>query len=73
MSKEKGFLVITRKVNESLYLPDLDIEIVLVSTKGKQARIGIRASKDTYIIRTEKYNEGLDEDRKEQQLRRNLQ
>ena len=73
MSKDKGCLVITRKIDESLYLPDLDIEIVLVKIKGKQARIGIKASKDTYVIRTEKYNEGLDEDRKEQQLRRNLQ
>lgn len=47
-------LVLTRKIGESIAIDD-HIKIHIVQIKGKQARIGIEAPKDTKIHREEVY------------------
>ncbi len=47
-------LVLTRKLGESIAIDD-HIKIVVVSIKGKQVRLGIKAPKETKIHREEVY------------------
>ena len=46
-------LVLTRKANESIVLPDLGVTITLISTGGNRVRIGIEAPRDVIIRRGE--------------------
>jgi carbon storage regulator len=52
--KERGMLVLTRKLGESIAIDD-HIKIRVVQIKGKQVRLGIEAPKDTKIHREEVY------------------
>jgi len=47
-----GMLVLTRKLGESIVINN-DITITVVQIKGKQIRLGVKASPDTTIHRKE--------------------
>ncbi len=53
-------LVLTRKVGEGIAIGD-DIRIVVMAVKGKQVRLGIKASPQTAVHREEVYQKILDE------------
>ena len=53
-------LVLTRKIGETITIDD-HIKITVVQIKGKQARIGIDAPKETKIYREEIYQAIQDE------------
>jgi len=46
-------LVLTRKVGQSILLPELGIEIMVVRIAGEKVRIGIEAPADWRIVREE--------------------
>ena len=46
-------LVLSRKANEQIVLPELGIVIEVVSVKGKAVRIGIDAPRDIRVLRGE--------------------
>jgi len=48
-------LVLSRRVNESIFLETSDgsIEVTLTNINGNQARIGVRAPKSVVILREE--------------------
>ena len=56
-------LVLTRKVGEGIAIGD-DIKIVVMAIKGKQVRLGIRASATTIVHREEIYQRIQEENRK---------
>jgi len=56
-------LVLTRKVGEGISIGD-DIKIIVMQIKGKQVRLGIRASPDTVVHREEVYQRIQDENRR---------
>ena len=56
-------LVLTRKVGEGIAIGD-DIRIVVMQIKGKQVRLGIKASPNTVIHREEVYQRILEENKK---------
>ena len=45
-------LVLTRKVGEGIAIGD-DVKIIVMQVKGKQVRLGIKASPDTVVHREE--------------------
>ncbi len=47
-------LVLTRKVGEGIAIGD-DIKIIVMQIKGKQVRLGIKASANTVVHREEVY------------------
>lgn len=47
-------LVLTRKVGEGIAIGD-DIKVVVMQIKGKQVRLGVRASSSTVVHREEVY------------------
>ena len=47
-------LILTRKIGESLMIGD-DIKIAVLSIKGNQVRIGVRAPKEVAVHREEVY------------------
>lgn len=49
-------LVLTRKYNQSIMIGD-QIEIVIVDIKGDQVKVGIKAPRETTILRKEIYTE----------------
>lgn len=51
-----GMLVLTRKLGEAIQIGD-DIEIIVVSVKGDQVKLGINAPKNVEIFRKEIYLE----------------
>ena len=53
-------LVLTRKVGEGIAIGD-DIRIVVMQIKGKQVRLGIKASSSTAVHREEVYQKIHDE------------
>lgn len=53
-------LVLTRKVGEGIAIGD-DIKIVVMQIKGKQVRLGIKASSQTVVHREEVYQRIQDE------------
>ncbi len=55
-------LVLTRKVGEGISIGD-DIKIVVMQIKGKQVRLGIKASPNTVVHREEVYQRIQDENR----------
>ncbi len=55
-------LVLTRKVGERIAIGD-DIKIVVMQIKGKQVRLGIKASAATVVHREEVYQRIQDENR----------
>ena len=55
-------LVLTRKVGEGIAIGD-DIKIVVMQIKGKQVRLGIKASANTVVHREEVYQRIQDENR----------
>lgn len=55
-------LVLTRKVGEGIAIGD-DIKIVVMQIKGKQVRLGIKASSSTVVHREEVYQRIQDENR----------
>ncbi|MBI3862097.1 MAG: carbon storage regulator [Planctomycetia bacterium] len=46
-------LVLTRKLNESVYI-DGDIEVMIVAVRGNKVRLGFRAPADVSIQRKER-------------------
>ena len=56
-------LVLTRKIGEGIAIGD-DIKIVVMQIKGKQVRLGIKASPNTVIHREEVYQRILEENKK---------
>lgn len=59
-------LVLTRKVGEGIAIGD-DIKIVVMQIKGKQVRLGVKASATTIVHREEVYQRILDENREASQ------
>lgn len=55
-------LVLTRKVGEGIAIGD-DVKIVVMMVKGKQVRLGIKASPTTIVHREEIYQRIQDENR----------
>ena len=55
-------LVLTRKVGEAIAVGD-DIKIIVMQVRGKQVRIGIKASPSTAVHREEVYQRIQDENR----------
>lgn len=55
-------LVLTRKIGEGIAIGD-DVKIVVMQIKGKQVRLGIKASPSTAVHREEIYQKILDENR----------
>lgn len=55
-------LVLTRKVGEGITIGD-DIKIIVMQIKGKQVRLGIKASPDTVVHREEVFNRIQEENR----------
>ena len=53
-------LVLTRKVGEGIAIGD-DIKIIVMQIKGKQVRLGIKASPSTVVHREEVYQRIQDE------------
>ena len=53
-------LVLTRKVGEGIAIGD-DVKIVVMQIKGKQVRLGIKASANTMVHREEVYQRILEE------------
>lgn len=49
-------LVLSRRRNESIVLPELGITIVIVEIRGEKARIGIEAPKEISVHRSEVWN-----------------
>lgn len=46
-------LVLTRRENEKIIFPDVDISVEVVSISGSRARLGVRAPSDIRILRQE--------------------
>jgi carbon storage regulator len=46
-------LVLSRRLNEKIVLPGLDVTITVVAIKGGTVRIGIEAPPDVRIVREE--------------------
>ena len=55
-------LVLTRKVGEAIAVGD-DIKIIVMQVRGKQVRLGIKASPSTAVHREEVYQRIQDENR----------
>lgn len=55
-------LVLTRKVGEAIAIGD-DIKIIVMQVRGKQVRLGIKASSATSVHREEVYQRIQDENR----------
>lgn len=55
-------LVLTRKVGEGIAIGD-DVKIVVMQVKGKQVRLGIKASPTTLVHREEIYQRIQDENK----------
>jgi carbon storage regulator len=53
-------LVLTRKIGEGIAIGD-DVKIVVMQIKGKQVRLGIKASANTMVHREEVYQRILEE------------
>jgi carbon storage regulator len=51
--QEKRMLILSRHCDESIVLPQHDVEIVVVGIVGDKVRIGVRAPDTTVIYRTE--------------------
>ena len=50
---EKGNLIITRRIGESLIIGDNDVEVEVLGVRGNQVRLSIRADKNTSVHRKE--------------------
>ena len=57
-----SMLVLTRKVGEGIAIGD-DVKIIVMQIKGKQVRLGIKASPNTAVHREEVYQRILDENK----------
>lgn len=55
-------LVLTRKVGEGIAIGD-DVKIIVMQIKGKQVRLGIKASPSTVVHREEIYQRIQEENR----------
>lgn len=56
-------LVLTRKVGEGIAIGE-DVKIIVMQIKGKQVRLGIKASASTVVHREEVYQRIQDENKK---------
>lgn len=57
-----GVLVLTRKIGEGIAIGD-DVTIIVMQIKGKQVRLGIKASPTTIVHREEIYRKIQEENR----------
>jgi carbon storage regulator len=46
-------LVLSRRVNDRIVLPDLGITVVVLDVKGGRARLGIEAPPEVAVVREE--------------------
>lgn len=53
-------LVLSRKPNQEIHLPDLDVSIRVLSTKNGSVKIGIQAPSDIRVLRGELNDFGKD-------------
>ena len=52
--EEKGILILTRRVGETLMVGD-DVTVTVLGVKGNQVRIGVNAPKEVAVHREEIY------------------
>ncbi len=57
---QNDMLILTQKISESIKIGD-EVTVTVLSTKGNQARIGIKAPKDIAVHREEIYRRILEE------------
>ena len=57
----RGTLILSRRVDESIII-DGDVEVTVLSVKGKQIRLGVKAPKDVAVDRKEIHELKLKED-----------
>jgi len=53
LRKDSKMLVLSRKTDESIVIPELGIEIKVISTSGGRVRLGINAPREIAVHRAE--------------------
>ena len=53
LERSPAVLVLTRRLHQSIVLPDLNVTIQVVAVKGDRVRLGIEAPKDIPVMREE--------------------
>ena len=61
-------LVLTRKVNQKIYIPSIDATIEIVEVKGNTVRLGIDAPRNVAVLRQEIVDRSLSVDVSEADL-----
>jgi carbon storage regulator len=46
-------LVLTRRVGESIFVPDCELTVKILEVRGSKVRLGIKAPESTKILRAE--------------------
>lgn len=54
LTKEKGMLILSRRVDETLMVGD-EVTVTILGVKGNQVRIGVNAPKEIAVHREEIY------------------
>lgn len=55
--REAALLVLTRKVGESILLPDLGVTVTVIAAEGNRVRLGIEAPREVKVHREEVWHQ----------------